>query len=75
MTQHRPRSHFGQAQQQATEGLVLAGGFAFAVGLFWWLGWRVEGWVGGKPWVQIAGVLIGWVLGFMHVYYWTRGKQ
>lgn len=75
MTQHRTRSHLGQGQQQATEGLVLAGGFAFAVGFFWWLGRLMEGWIGLSPWIQITGLVVGWILGFMHVYYWTKDKK
>lgn len=72
MSKPRPRSHFAEGHKQAADGFVLAGGFAFAVAFFWLIGLWVGRRIGLDPWLQLAGIVIGWVVGFMHVYYWTR---
>ncbi|MGH2819819.1 MAG: AtpZ/AtpI family protein [Actinomycetota bacterium] len=43
--------------------------FAGAVALFWFLGSRVDAWLGIEPWAQVVGGVIGWVGGILHVYY------
>jgi F0F1-type ATP synthase assembly protein I len=56
-------------------GLSLAFEFAGAVFLFWLLGWLVDNWLGTEPWFQVIGSLIGWVGGFLHVYFATKSPQ
>ncbi len=62
----------GGTNSDAAKGLSLAFEFAGAVFLFWFLGRLVDGWLDIEPWGQIVGALIGWVGGFLHVYYATR---
>jgi F0F1-type ATP synthase assembly protein I len=52
--------------------MSLAFEFAGAVFLFWFLGRLVDGWLGTEPWAQLAGSLVGWLGGFLHVYYATQ---
>lgn len=61
-----------KASGDAAKGLSLAFEFAGAVFLFWFLGRLVDGWLDSDPWAQIVGALVGWVGGFLHVYYATR---
>jgi F0F1-type ATP synthase assembly protein I len=75
VTERPTRSHFAAGQKQAVEVLALAAGFAAAVALFWLLGLGVDRWLEVRPWGQITGVFAGWGAGFLHVYYWTRGRQ
>lgn len=53
----------------AAKGLTLAFEFAGAVFLFWFLGRLVDNWLGIEPWGQVVGSVVGWVGGFLHLYY------
>lgn len=53
---------------QATEGLSLAFGFVAAVLICWFAGRLLDGWLGTEPWFQLAGSIVGWVLGVIVVY-------
>ena len=55
-------SGFGMAFSLAFE-------FAGAVAGFWLLGWLVDEWLDISPWGQVAGAVIGWIGGILHVYY------
>ncbi|MDQ4095383.1 MAG: AtpZ/AtpI family protein [Actinomycetota bacterium] len=55
-------------------GFSLAFEFVGAVFLFWFVGRLVDNWLGTEPWIQVAGALVGWGGGFLHVYYRTRGE-
>lgn len=54
------------------KGLSLAFEFAGAVLLFWFAGKLVDGWLGSEPWAQVAGAVLGWVGGTLHVYYHSQ---
>ena len=56
----------------AARGMSLAFEFAGAVFLFWFLGRLVDNWLGIEPWGQVVGSVIGWVGGFLHVYFKTQ---
>ncbi len=45
---------------------------SFAQERLWFLGRLVDNWLGTEPWGQIVGALLGWVGGFLHVYYATQ---
>lgn len=62
----------GGRYTSAGAGLSLAFEFAGAVFLFWFFGRLVDNWLGTEPWAQIIGSLLGWVGGFLHVYYATK---
>jgi F0F1-type ATP synthase assembly protein I len=68
------RGGFGSSSGDAAKGLSLAFEFAGAVFMFWFLGRLVDNWLDIEPWAQIVGALLGWVGGFLHVYYATREK-
>jgi F0F1-type ATP synthase assembly protein I len=53
--------------------MSLAFEFAGAVLLFWFLGRLLDGWLGIEPWGQVAGTVVGWTGGTLHVYYATKG--
>jgi F0F1-type ATP synthase assembly protein I len=59
----------------AARGMSLAFEFAGAVFLFWLVGRFADGHLGTEPWGQIVGSLIGWLGGFLHVYYRTQKGQ
>jgi F0F1-type ATP synthase assembly protein I len=52
--------------------MSLAFEFAGAVFLFWFLGRLVDDWLDIEPWAQVTGAVLGWVGGFLHVYYATQ---
>jgi F0F1-type ATP synthase assembly protein I len=60
---------------EAARGMSLAFEFAGAVFLFWFLGRLVDNWLGTEPWGQVVGALLGWVGGFLHVYYATQNRS
>jgi F0F1-type ATP synthase assembly protein I len=60
---------------EAAKGMSLAFEFAGAVFLFWFLGRLVDNWLGTEPWGQIVGALLGWVGGFLHVYYASQNRS
>ena len=55
--------------------MSLAFEFAGAVFLFWLFGRLFDNWLGTEPWGQIVGALLGWVGGFLHVYYATQNRS
>ena len=57
-------------------GRAFSLGFEFVIGamLFWLLGRFVDGRFGTEPWGQVVGAVVGWVAGFLHVYYKTKGE-
>jgi F0F1-type ATP synthase assembly protein I len=57
---------------EAAKGLSLAFDFAGAVFIFWFLGRLLDNWLHIDPWGQVVGSLVGWVGGFLHVYYATK---
>ncbi len=65
-------SKYSSSSGEAARGLSLAFEFAGAVFLFWFLGRLVDNWLGTEPWAQLVGALLGWVGGFLHVYYATK---
>ena len=71
----RERGRFGSSAPDAAKGLSLAFEFAGAVLLFWFLGKLVDGWLGIAPWGQIVGSVLGWIGGFLHVYYATQRRE
>jgi F0F1-type ATP synthase assembly protein I len=56
----------------AASGLSLAFEFAGSVFLFWFLGRLVDNWLEIEPWGQVVGSVIGWVGGFVRIYYKTQ---
>ena len=54
-------------------GFSLAFEFVGAVFLFWLGGRLLDDRLGTEPWLQVIGALVGWVGGFLHVYYRTKG--
>ena len=50
-------------------GMSLAFEFTGAVVVFWLIGRWVDGRLGIEPWGQVVGSVIGWVGGFLHLYY------
>jgi hypothetical protein len=57
-------SAFAAAGQYAGLGLQ----FALAVGLFTWLGWKADHWVGWTPILTILGAFVGAGGGFYSMY-------
>jgi ATP synthase protein I len=69
-------SSYGSALQKA--GPFMSAGFSLAasVGVFAWLGYLVDGWVGTKhPWFLIAGAVIGMVGGFISFFRLVLGMD
>lgn len=66
------RRGYGGAAGEAAKGLSLAFEFTAAVFLFWFFGRLFDNWLSLEPWGQISGALIGWLGGFLHVYYATQ---
>ena len=73
MSNKRP-GRFGSVGGEAGKGMSLAFEFAGAVFLFWFLGRLVDNWLDIEPWGQVIGALLGWVGGFLHVYYATQKR-
>ena len=59
----------GSSNPDLARGLSLAFEFAGAVFIFWFLGKLIDDWLGIEPWAQVIGAVLGWVGGFLHVYY------
>jgi F0F1-type ATP synthase assembly protein I len=65
----------GRGFSEASQGLALGLGFTAPVILMWLAGRALDGVLGTGPWVQVAGAVCGWVVGFFYVYYAvTRGS-
>ncbi|MGH2757383.1 MAG: AtpZ/AtpI family protein [Actinomycetota bacterium] len=61
-----------KGMSQASWGLSVAFGFVGVVLVFWLGGRFLDGRLGTDPWIQMAGALIGWVLGTVTVFYMAR---
>lgn len=64
-----------KGMSQASEGLSTAFGFVFFVVVFWLGGRGLDGWLGTDPLFQIAGAIVGWVLGVLAVIYATQYRK
>lgn len=64
-----------KGMSQASRGLSVAFGFVFVVVVFWFAGKWIDDQFGSDPWAQIAGALIGWVLGVVTVVYMAKNQQ
>lgn len=64
-----------KGMSQASWGLSVALGFAGIVVVCWLGGRALDDWLDTEPWLQIAGTLIGWVLGVVVVYWAAQRKQ
>lgn len=72
----KPFVEFSQGSTAgAAKGMSLAFEFAGAVFLFWLVGRFADTRLGTEPWGQIIGSLIGWLGGFLHVYYKVQRDQ
>lgn len=75
----RPSKGYGadmaKGMSEASRGLSLAFGFVIVVLVFWFIGRALDGWLGTEPWFQVAGTLIGWVLGVVTVYYSAQVRK
>lgn len=49
--------------------------FAGAVFLFWFIGRLLDEWLGTDPWAQVAGAVVGWIGGIVHVYVHTQRQS
>ena len=74
MEMSKPPGRFS-SRGEAAKGMSLAFEFAGAVFLFWLLGRLFDNWLGTEPWGQIVGALLGWVGGFLHVYYASQNRS
>jgi len=63
------------SRAQTARGLSLGIEFAGAVFIFWFLGRLVDNWLGTEPWCQVVGAVLGWVGGFLHVYYAAQNRS
>ena len=70
----QPGRSRGSAQDLG-RGLSLAFEFAGAVLIFWFIGKLIDDWLGIEPWAQVVGAVLGWVGGFLHVYYATQRRN
>lgn len=68
----RPTGLGGNAPAFAT-AFTLAFEFVGAVVLFWLLGRWIDGLLDSEPVAQIVGAVIGWVGGFLHLYFKSKG--
>ena len=64
-----------KGMSQASEGLSTAFSFVLVVMLFWLGGRALDGWIGTEPWFQVAGAVIGWVLGVVSVIYTAQYRK
>jgi F0F1-type ATP synthase assembly protein I len=58
-----------KGMSQASHGISVAFGFVGVVLAFWFLGRWIDDLLGIEPWAQIAGAIVGWVLGVVTVFY------
>ncbi len=68
-------SDMAKGMSQASRGLSVAFGFVFVVVVFWFAGRWIDDRLGSDPWAQVAGALIGWVLGIVTVVYMAKNQQ
>lgn len=64
-----------RGMSQASRGLSVAFGFVGVVVAFWFLGRFIDSLLGIEPWAQVAGAIVGWVLGVVTVYYMAKNTQ
>ena len=69
---NRPAGLGGNAPGFA-RAFSLAFEFVGAVVLFWLLGRWIDNLFGSDPWAQVVGSVIGWIGGFLHLYYKSKG--
>lgn len=74
MASNRPERPRVAGRGDVGKGMSLAFEFAGAVFLFWFLGRLVDNWLGIEPWGQVVGGILGWVGGFLHVYYASQRR-
>lgn len=74
MARNRPEKPRFAGRGDVGKGMSLAFEFAGAVFLFWFFGRLVDNWLGIEPWGQVVGSVIGWVGGFLHVYYASQRR-
>ena len=74
MASNRPEKPRFAGRGDVGKGMSLAFEFAGAVFLFWFFGRLVDNWLGIEPWGQVVGSIIGWVGGFLHVYYASQRR-
>ena len=74
MASNRPEKPRFAGRGDVGKGMSLAFEFAGAVFLFWFFGRLVDNWLGIEPWGQVVGSVIGWVGGFLHVYYASQRR-
>lgn len=68
----RPAGLGGNASAFA-KAFTLAFEFVGAVLLFWLLGRWIDSLLDSEPWAQVIGSVIGWIGGFLHLYYKSKG--
>jgi F0F1-type ATP synthase assembly protein I len=61
-----------KGMSEASRGHSVALGFVGVVLVFWFLGRWIDGLLGIEPWAQVAGAIVGWVLGVVTVYYMAQ---
>jgi F0F1-type ATP synthase assembly protein I len=74
MASNRPEKPRFAGRGDVGKGMSLAFEFAGAVFLFWFFGRLVDNWLGTEPWGQVIGSVLGWVGGFLHVYYASQRR-
>ncbi len=63
-TEERPTEVWSELARHAHHGFQLA----LTVGVFLWVGWWLDGWVGTTPLLTIVGALVGAAGGFYSMY-------
>lgn len=68
--EHRPKKKGGDSEIQRASGEALGHGFtiAAAIGLFLWLGDRLDRAIGTSPIFALTGMLVGASAGFYRLY-------
>lgn len=64
-----------KGMSQASRGLSIAFGFVGVVLAFWFAGRWIDDLMSSEPWFQIAGAIVGWVLGIVTVYYMAKSTR
>jgi F0F1-type ATP synthase assembly protein I len=64
-----------KGMSQASHGISVAFGFVGVVVAFWFLGRWIDDLLGIEPWAQVAGAIVGWVLGVVTVFYMATSMK